>query len=105
MGCAGAAGHLGVMLHGLPLLGPACPPLSQGQAAVCQLQGELGHLQASLVQLRVNLIPLGDHGAHVALQCVHGTLAVAQTLPQAAHLLQGRLTLCLSRKNMKQYVC
>lgn len=100
--CGGAAVHLGVTLHGLPLLGPACPPLSQGQAAVGQLQGELGRLQASLVQLRVNLIPLGDHGAHVALQSVHGTLAVAQALPQAAHLLQGRLTLRLAIKKKEK---
>ena len=87
--------HLGRVLQVLLLLGPVGPSLPEGQAGVGQLQCELGGLQPGLVDLRLPVVPLGHRGAQVRLQAVDGALAGAQTLAQAAHVLQRRLALRL----------
>lgn len=92
--------HLRRELQALPLLRPASSSFPQGQAGVCQLKGQLGRLQARLVQLGLRVIPLSNHGAQIALQAFGGSLAGVQTLLEAAHFLQRGLVLCLMKHTL-----
>lgn len=99
-----AAGwHLSSVQQTLPLLGPAGSSLSQGQAGICKLEGQLSHLKTSLMQFGLAVIPLADHCAQITLQSFCSTLARVQTFPQAAHLLQRCLVLRLAIK--KERAC
>lgn len=92
--------HLSRELQTLPLLRPASSSFSQGQAGVCELKGQLCSLQAGLVQLRLRVIPLSNHGAQIALQALGGSLAGVQTLPKASHFLQRGLVFCLTKHRL-----
>lgn len=92
--------HLSRELEALPLLRPVSSSFSQGQAGICQLKGQLCSLQAGLVQLRLCVISLSDHGAQIALQALRSALVGVQTLPKATHFLQRGLMLCLIKHTL-----
>lgn len=79
----------------LSLQGPVGALLPEEQVLLGQLQRELGHLQAGLVQLGVGVALAGTQLPQFPAQTFGQVLADLQPLLQAPCLLQGGLCLCL----------
>lgn len=77
--------------------GPVSAFLPEEQVLLGQLQGELGHLQAGLLQLGVDAALIGAQLPKFPAQILSYTFAGIQTLLQAAHLQQSSLVLILDK--------
>lgn len=75
--------------------GPVTALLPEEQVLLRQLQGELGHLQAGLLQLGVDAALTGAQLPEFPAQTLSYTFTGIQTLLQAAHLQQSSPVLIL----------
>lgn len=75
--------------------GPVSALLPEEQVLLGQLQGELGHLQAGLLQLGVDAALIGAQLPEFPAQTLSYTFAGFQTPLQAAHLQQSSFVLIL----------
>ncbi len=94
--------HLCCVFVSFSFQGPvgALPP--EDQVLLGQLQGELGHLQAGLVQLGVGIALTGAQLPQLPTQALRYMLTSLQALLQPSHLHQSSLILHLQRDELSQ---